>query len=129
MKLSSIYRDIRLTGVSTYQRLALAAFASMACAPAFAQGAIGVASNLTRFMQAAVMLLVAVGVLAGLGVIVMAIMQMVKKGDQRGEDITWGSIGLKFVGGAFLLALSWVGTMVLETLGGNAGNIGRGIGF
>lgn len=96
---------------------------------ALAQGGVGIASNTTRFIQALVTLMIAVGVLAGLGVIVMAIMQMIKKGDQRGEDITWGSIALKFVGGAFLLALSWVGTMVLETLGGNAGNIGRSVGF
>jgi hypothetical protein len=112
-----------------FDRAMIAVMVFVCSNEAIAQGGVGIASNTTRFIQALVTLLIAVGVLAGLGVILMAIMQMVKKGDQRGEDITWGSIALKFLGGAFLLALSWVGTMVLETLGGNAGNIGRSVGF
>lgn len=92
--------------------------------PVHAQGMINMANNMTRFFQVATQVVIAGGVLGGIGVIGWAISQMIKKGGDRGEDITWMSIGLKFVGGAFLLALSWVGVSVLETLGGNAGNVG-----
>lgn len=98
--------------------------AAFAVAPAHAQGMINMANNMTRFFQVATQVVIAGGVLGGLGVIGWAVSQMIKKGGDRGEDITWMSIGLKFVGGAFLLALSWVGVSVLETLGGNSSNIG-----
>lgn len=94
--------------------------------PAAAQGLINTGSNLTRFFQTGVTVLIAAGVLGGLGVIMWGISQMIKKGDQRGDDISWMSIGVKLAGGAFMLSLSWVGTSVLETLGGSGANIGSG---
>lgn len=107
--------------------VATATVSVMTMPVAYAQGATTAANNLTRFFQVATGVVIAACVLGGLGVIAFAVSQMIKKGDQRGEDITWVSIGLKFAGGAFLLALGWVATMVLETLGGNAGNIGRNV--
>lgn len=123
--MKKLFNKLTSTMSSAYHK-AIGAFLStaFAVAPVQAQGMINMANNATRFFQVGTQVLIAAGVLGGLGVIAMAVMQMVKKGGDRGEDITWMSIGLKFVGGAFLLALSWVGVSVLETLGGNSSNVG-----
>lgn len=106
---------------------AIAVVTVMTSPAVYAQGATTAASNLTNFFRVLTTVIIAACVAGGLGTIAYGAFQMVKKGDQRGEDITWMSIGLKFAGGAFLLALGWVATMILETLGGSAGNIGRNV--
>lgn len=109
-------------------RLSAMAVVTVLTSPvAMAQGFITGIMNMTNLFRVATIALIAGGVLVGLGVIAWGVMDMVKKGGQRGDDISWLHIGLKFIGGAFLLALSWVGTTTLETVGGNAGSIGRNI--
>jgi hypothetical protein len=123
--MKNLFNKVTTTVSNAYYK-GIAAVLSLAfsIAPAHAQGMINMANNMTRFFQVATQVVIAGGVLGGIGVIGWAVSQMIKKGGDRGEDITWMSIGLKFVGGAFLLALSWVGVSVLETLGGNSSNVG-----
>lgn len=123
--MNKLFNKITNAVTTAYYKAIGALFSILfAAAPAHAQGVINMANNGIRFFQVLTALLIAAGVTSGLGTIAWAISQMIKKGNDRGEDITWLSIGLKFIGGAFLLALSWVGVSVLETLGGNASNVG-----
>lgn len=92
--------------------------------PAHAQGFATAANNLTNLFKAASIAIIAGGVVGGLGSMGWGVSEMIKKGGQRGEDITWVSIGYKIFGGALLMVLGWLGGTAVETLGGSRGNIG-----
>lgn len=92
-----------------------------------AQGFQQAATNLTTLFKAASIAIIAGGVVGGLGAIGWGLSQLIKKGGDRGDDITWMSIGYKVFGGALLMVLGWVGGTAVETLGGSRGAIGAGV--
>jgi len=47
------------------------------------------------------------------------------KGGERGEDIKVSRIVFTLVGGAVMMALSYIGLQSIETLGGSAADMGR----
>jgi len=93
--------------------------------PAFAQGAERVFQNLNSVTQIGIAFLVAVGVLAGLGLILGGLFSMYKKYDRGSDDVTWGKIGMQISAGGLAMALSYVGVLVVETMGGSQSDIGR----
>ena len=110
----------------TSMRLGAMAGPFLASAPVMAQGFIQGFQNLNTLAQAGVGLLIIVGMLGGLGFILGALFSMYKKYDRGNDEITWGKIGVQLGAGGLAMALSWVGVQVVETLGGNQGDIGRG---
>lgn len=119
--------EVMLTADSykTSARLGAMAAPFVACAPAMAQGFIRGFQNLNQLTQAGIGLLIAVGMLGGLGFILGALFSMYKKYDRGNDEITWGKIGVQLGAGGLAMALSWVGVQVVETLGGGQGDIGR----
>jgi hypothetical protein len=60
--------------------------------------------------------LIWIGFLVGLGGILWAGMEMIKKSKNRGgEDVTWMSIGIKFLAGALLLSLTVTSDTMRQT--------------
>lgn len=98
-----------------------------AASGARAQGLISAGSNVERLVQVGITIIIAVGVLAGLGFILKGLWDLTSKTARGNDDITWGSISSKIGGGGLAMALGWLGVQVVETLGGSAGDIGRGI--
>lgn len=97
----------------------------VAVSPAMAQGFIQGFQNLNALAQAGIGLLIAIGMLGGLGFILGGLFNMYKKYDRGNDEITWGKIGVQIGAGGLAMALAWVGVSVVETLGGNQGDIGR----
>ena len=93
-------------------------------AAAQAQGFTTAANNFTSLFRAVSVGIIAGGVVGGLGAMAWGVSQMIKKGGDRGDDITWMSIGYKIFGGALLMVLGWLGGTAVEQLGGSRGNIG-----
>lgn len=106
--------------------VALMASVAMPSARA-AGGFLTTIQNMTYLAKAMTLLLIAAGVLSGLGLIAYGLLQMHKKGNQQRDDISWMSIFLSIIAGAGLLALTYIGTAGVETLGGSSGDIGRPI--
>lgn len=103
---------------------------SMFAGPAYAQGAgfIKGFQNLNLLMQTGIGLLIAIGLLGGLGMIMGGLFTAYKKYDNRGgDDSGWGKIALQIGAGGLAMALGWVGTNVVETMGGSSGDIGKSI--
>ena len=119
--------EVMLTADSykTSARLGAMAAPFVASAPAMAQGFIQGFQNLNQLTQAGIGLLIAVGMLGGLGFILGALFSMYKKYDRGNDEITWGKIGVQLGAGGLAMALAWVGVQVVETLGGGQGDIGR----
>lgn len=106
---------------------ALAVVEALAVGPAHAQGFINTAQNFTLLFKAIGLAIIGGGVVGGLGAMAVGISQMIKKGGDRGDDITWMSIGLKVFGGALLMVLGWLAGTAVQTVGGNTSDIGRNI--
>ena len=96
--------------------------------PTFAAGLETIFGNLESATKIGIQFLVAVGVIAGLGLILGGLFSMYKKYERGNDDITWGTIGLQIASGGLAMALSFVGVLVVETLGGGKGNIGEILG-
>ena len=93
-----------------------------------AQGFIRGIQNTNTLFQAGVTVLITLGLLGGLGMVAGGLWNWYKKGEARGgEDITWGKIGMQIAAGGLCMALAWVGSSVVETLGGSTSDIGRAI--
>lgn len=120
--------EVLLTADSYKSSMRLGAMAApfIASAPVMAQGFIRGFQNLNTLTQAGIGLLILVGMLGGLGFILGALFSMYKKYDRGNDEITWGKIGIQLGAGGLAMALSWVGVQVVETLGGNQSDIGRG---
>lgn len=99
----------------------------MAASGARAQGLISAGTNFERLTQVGITIVIALGVLAGLAFILKGLSDMISKTSRGNDDITWSSIAQKIGGGGLAMALGWLGVQVVETLGGSAGDIGRGI--
>jgi hypothetical protein len=103
---------------------------SMFAGPAYAQGVgfIKGFQNVNSLMQAGIAVLIAIGLLGGLGMIMGGLFTAYKKYDNRGgDDSGWGKIALQIAAGGLAMALGWVGTNVVETLGGTGSDIGKSI--
>jgi hypothetical protein len=107
-------------------RLGAAVGAPMASMPAMAALTTGFA-NLNSLAQLGISLMIALGMLGGLGFVLGACVSLFKKYDRGNDDITWGKIGMQFFAGGLGMALSWVGIQIVETLGGSASDIGRSL--
>ena len=82
--------------------------------------------NVTPLMEALVTILVALGVVGGLGAFLYGGKLWWDKANNRtGDDVKAMSIVYSMVGGAFLMALAFVGSTTVETLGGSASDIGK----
>ncbi len=92
---------------------------------AAAQGFINGFKNLTVLAQAGVGLIIICGVLMGLGFIIGAVVSLYKKEVSKSEEITWARVGMQFFAGGLGMAIAWVGSQVVETLGGSGSDIGR----
>lgn len=106
------------------------AMAGMVLGPAAvsAQGFVRGFQNLSSLAQIGIGLLIAIGLLGGLGMIMGGLFTAYKKYDNRGgDDAGWGKIGIQIAAGGLAMALGWVGTNVVETLGGSSSDIGRTI--
>lgn len=104
--------------------IALAVIDILVPVDAQAQGFVNTATNFTSLFGAVGTAIIAGSVVAGLGAMGVGISQMIKKGGDRGDDITWMSIGLKVFGGALLMVLGWLAGTAVETVGGSRGSIG-----
>ena len=117
-----------LSTLDTKARNAAAIAFVWAFAPsAEAQGFTAAAANMTTLFKAASIAIIAGGVVGGLGAVGMGLAALIKKGGDRGDDVTWVSIGYKIFGGACLMVLGWIGGTAIETLGGSRGAIGAGV--
>lgn len=107
----------------------LGALSSMvlAAAPAMAQGFIKGFQNMNTLMQLVVGFIVLVGLVGGLGMVLGGLVSAYKKYDRGNDEVTWSRIALQTAAGGFAMALGWVGTQVVETLGGSASDIGKSI--
>jgi hypothetical protein len=65
------------------------------------------------------------GVVVGVGFVLLGLINMAKKGGERGDDITWGKIIYPIVGGACASVLLYIMSTTVETGGGSAGDIGK----
>ena len=95
---------------------------------AAADGLATIFSNLEDATKIGIKFLVAVGVIAGLGLILGGLFSMYKKYERGNDDITWGTIGLQIASGGLAMALAFVGVLVVQTLGGEEDNIGKVLG-
>lgn len=106
-------------------RLGAAAGLLLASAPSIAQGFITGFSNMNTLAQKGVALIIVIGMLGGLGMILGGLFSAYKKYDRGNDDVTWGKIGMQIIAGGMAMALGWVGTNVVETLGGSSSDIGN----
>lgn len=118
-------KDMRATRDAA--RIGLAAGSILGPCVASAQGFITGFQNLGTLAQLGVGLLIAIGLLGGLGLVMGGLFSMYKKYDNRGDDITWGKVGVQIAAGGLMMALGWVGTNVVETLGGSSSDIGKSL--
>jgi len=84
-------------------------------------------TNATNTAKAIISFIAVVGVLAGLGFMLAAAMDIHKKHNNSRDDISWGMITGKAVAGAVALALTYFGTQLVVTLGGSASDIGKSL--
>ena len=75
------------------------------------------ANNFKSLFDSVALVIKAGGVVGGLGCIAWGISEMMKKGGDRGDDITWMSVGYKVFGGAMMMVLGWVGSAALGMFG------------
>lgn len=130
MKTQSIKNTFLIKAAGARNALAAAALLSMSAA-AMAQGT-GTGwermfSNLTSLGKTGATAVIALAFLAGLVALAYAGKLFWDRGGERGEDVKVGRIIFTTVAGAFLLALGFVGTTTVETLGGKASDIGAPI--
>lgn len=95
---------------------------------AAAQGFVRGFQNLGTLGQLIVGLLVLLGLVGGLGMVLGGLWTMYNKYNNTGHDEkSWGKISLQICAGGLAMALGWVGSNVVETLGGSTSDIGRSV--
>jgi hypothetical protein len=93
----------------------------------FAQGFVRGFQNLNTLVQLIVGFLILLGLVGGLGMILGGLISAYKKHDRGNDDVSWAKIAMQMGAGGLAMALGWVGTQVVETLGGSSSDIGRSI--
>ena len=84
-------------------------------------------ANLTTLGKTGATAVTALAFLAGLVAIAYGGKLLWDKGGERGEDIKMGRIVFTILGGTMLVALGFVATTTVETMGGGSTNIGSEI--
>ena len=84
--------------------------------------------NVGQAVNTFIWVAVALCALGGVGAIGYAGKLLLKKSGDRGEDVEWSKIGIAVLGGAFLLSVTLIATLTVETLGGSSSDIGRNVG-
>jgi hypothetical protein len=84
-------------------------------------------SNVKTDAQTAVSAAIAIFAVAGVCAIAYGGNQMRKKGGDRGDDVTTGSIIWPMIGGMVLLCIALIGGILAEEAGGSSSNMGQGI--
>lgn len=115
------------TNVAAFQKRLFCASLIFLSSASRAQGLNNSVSNIGQLIDGVIVVLVFAGVLVGLGFIFVGLKDTASKTTRGNDDITWGSIVSKIGAGGALMALSWLGKQVVETLGGSAGDIGAGL--
>lgn len=128
MKTQHIKNMFPINAAGARNALAAAALLGMSAA-AMAQGTgwERMFSNLTSLGKTGATAVTALAFLAGLVALAYGGKLLWDKGGERGEDIKMGRIAFTIIGGTVMLALGWVGTQTVETLGGQASDIGSSI--
>jgi len=102
-------------------------FSGLAMAQAADTGWTKMFSNLTTLGKTGATAVTALAFLAGLVAIAYGGKLLWEKGGERGEDIKMGRIVFTILGGTMLVALGFVATTTVETMGGGSTNIGSEI--
>jgi hypothetical protein len=84
-------------------------------------------SNLTSLGKTGATAVTALAFLAGLVALAYGGKLLWDKGGERGEDIKMGRIVFTIVGGTVMIALGFIATQTVETLGGQQSDIGTPI--
>jgi hypothetical protein len=92
-----------------------------------AQGFIRGFQNMNTLMQLGIGFIILVGLLGGLGMVLGGVVSWYKKYDRGNDDVSYAKIASQIAAGGLGMALGWVGTQVVETLGGSSSDIGRSI--
>jgi hypothetical protein len=117
----------KATGYFSEKYLALGVAATTLPGAASAAGGIGgIAGSLKTTLQSVGSLIIYGGFVAGLFMIGAGGWLLYQKGDsERGEDIKGSRIAFMFVGAAVCLAISYMGTVMVETIGGGSSDVGK----
>lgn len=116
----------KLSCAASRTKHAVALLGMTAAAKAHAAGGWMTAiTNITSLAQAAAVAVTAAGFLAGLVAYFYAGKLLWDKGSERGDDIKASRIIFTMIGGTVCFALMYFGILTLETLGGNAADVGR----
>ncbi len=135
MKFSTLFTagmqsDVRVTARGAARVVGAAALA-MGCSVALAQTAGGgwnnMFTNLITLGRTGATAVTALAFLVGLVAIGYGGKLLWDKGGERGEDIKMGRIVFTIIGGTVLVALGFVASTTVETLGGSASDIGTPI--
>lgn len=135
MKFSTLFtagmrRDVRGAARSAVRAVGALALA-LGCSAALAQTAGGgwnnMFTNLITLGRTGATAVTALAFLVGLVAIGYAGKLLWDKGGERGEDIKMGRIVFTIIGGTILVALGFVASTTVETLGGSASDIGQPI--
>ncbi len=121
--ISSKARAVRAAAVST----ALLGLSAAASAQAATGGWEKMFANLTSLGKTGATAVTALAFLTGLVAIAYGGKLLWDKGGDRGEDIKMGRIVFTIVGGTVLVALGFIATTTVETMGGQTSDIGTGI--
>jgi hypothetical protein len=130
MKTQHIKNMFLIKAAGARNALAAAALLGMSAA-AMAQGTGAgwerMFSNLTSLGKTGATAVTALAFLAGLVALAYGGKLLWDKGGERGEDIKLGRIVFTIVGGTVMIALGFVASQTVETLGGQASDIGSPI--
>lgn len=123
----TVYTNVKHQGANARKALVLGLALALASGNAFAASWTSVLQgNVSPLMDSIVTILVAIGVVGGLGAFLYGGKLWWDKANNRsGDEVKAMSIVYSMVAGAFMMALAFVGSTTVETLGGSASDIGK----
>lgn len=101
-----------------------AALAGVVSLPVGAQGIPGMLAGWSEAIQAGIDFIILLALLIGIGGILYGLKLIVDKSNDR-DDVKTSRIVVSLVGGSLLCIIWFVITVLVETTGGSAGDIGR----
>jgi hypothetical protein len=116
----------QLTAKAQVAILTVAVLAATSSTSAMAAG--GFASFFTGWTtaaQGALKFFFLCGVVVGVGFVLLGVVNLAKKGGERGDDIGWSRIIYPIIGGGCASVLLYIMSTTVETGGGSAGDIGK----